>query len=116
MRTCSLHELLCTIAGCVLLAACATRSADPVENGQCAVPYDPLRWKAIYCMAQQGTDDLEAVQGCLGEKTFASFATVCDENLYWKKKWCAVLGDDDSKVETCVKDRSNAPFGVVHGF
>jgi hypothetical protein len=89
------------------------------ENCQCRAPGVTARWKAVYCMYLNETDDFEngGVQRCLARAEPASVVKsgACEQNAYWKKKLCRAMHTKEQDIRNCIQDREMIPRFVEKG-
>jgi hypothetical protein len=90
-----------------------------IENPKCLVPYSPEAWRVTYCMAKLETDDLEMIisSPCNGEKAPQSIKSICDQNKYWKSKWCEAIKISlkNKPIDQCIKDKKLTPIVPMVG-
>ena len=110
------------LAGALCMILLGNSWADSAgKKAQCAIPGEPIRWMAAYCMAVAETDDLEseAVQGCMRSQKAPKFRDLCKEKKFWKKKWCGARvkqGSEKDGISKCAANPLNLPAGVEKGF
>ncbi|TZF80575.1 hypothetical protein [Cognatilysobacter lacus] len=90
-----------TAAVLVLTSSLAQAAGPPA----CAVPGKMEHWRADYCLAKVGTDDILAAQSCLETEEKVLFRSACTANLYYKRKICVLnAAAAGTSVEKCVAD------------
>jgi hypothetical protein len=84
---------------------------------QCPVSGRMEHWRADYCMAELGTDDIVAAQPCLEREVRVSFRSSCTANLHYKRRMCKLSFKSGtvSSVDSCVKDPNFQGFAVRNG-
>ena len=121
--TASSVALRCAVIAIVLAACAPTRSQVPdavapsasdaataAHYGpaeQCPVRGEVAHWKADYCMAQIGTDDIIAAGPCLERKVEIHFLSACSARIYYKTRMCELAlanGVRKGSVRDCVSD------------
>jgi hypothetical protein len=77
-----------------------------------------VHWKADFCMAQIGTDDIIAAGPCLERKVEIHFPSACSAKLYYKTRMCEIAvanGAWKGSVEACVADPAFVGVTVRNG-
>lgn len=101
------------------IASAESDDESPEENRNCEVPGMTVRWKLAYCLAREGTDDIEApgTQGCMKDTAInpSPQANACSQNLFWKEKICQISHGTKAEADACIKDPNFLPEQVSYG-
>lgn len=87
----------------VFAAGCA--SAQP--PAACPIPGEMLHWRADYCMARIGTDDVIAAGECLEREAHIALGDPCEAKFHYKRGMCGLSVDNGAypgTVGECVDD------------
>ena len=109
-----LAALVLALTGCAV-AAPAAQAPHPMApflpsqaaSSQCEVPGELAHWRADFCMASIGTDDIIAAGQCLEEESKVLFRSDCTGKLSYKRRMCEqaqAYSPNPRPVEACVAD------------
>jgi len=101
------------LAACAAAAPASQAPASPPLAGassaadHCPLPGHLAQWRADYCMATTGTDDLIAAGQCMERESQVLFSSDCVGKLEYKRRMCELAGDEGPRkksVEACLAD------------
>ena len=108
-----LSMLAAVLAGCAATAPAQTPVTAPtattrhVASTDTCPPGALAQWRADYCMATTGTDDIIAAGQCLETEDAVLFRSDCAGKLAYKRRMCELARDEGPRarpVEACVAD------------
>lgn len=88
-------------------AADESPSRPMATTDHCELPGELAQWRADFCLARVGTDDLIAAGPCLDGEGAVRFRTACAGKRHYKRRLCEVLVTQGSRagtVDACVAD------------
>src|SRR5690554_6903047 len=93
--------------GYLLAAACIFSGSTHASAGSCPIPGELAHWRADFCLAEAGTDDVVAVSACLERELQIRFRSPCNGKYRYKGAMCKLAveaGSYSGTARSCVED------------